>query len=396
LAFVLRLAAAAYSYDADILAALEIVRVWAWAQGGLFVQVVVFLTAYSAYQHVPGSLLARTPGTPNAATEIQMIYAHLCHAATTVGLPTVMLLMLNHLVAVRSDEHGHALLDPVSQLLPVLLRRGAWIIIPIALRCCYAVERYSKCLRTWSLLVLLCVARVAYLFDIAIRATAWSATTSRSDGVIAASTLWLGALTVVDRAILLIAVFSLVAATALAVGPITRTMWKRTRASANWFAERFPRIAKSACFVSFLGLALELPPWYATLVIGGGVLCYVVAELHAAGVLVQHMLLGLKYLLLTVSVVISIILNKLPQLTVTDVTTATMAWRVSSKDSTWYEQTYWYGSGLLSLAWGVGTAVATLVKPPVGVAMMGAQAVASKLVATGGVATTFGALTGAV
>ena len=155
------------------------------------------------------------------------------------------------------------------------------------------------------------------------------------------------------------------------------------------------RIAWSAGLALTAGLALELPLALAVVaLLGYGAATYAIAQLHSNGVLAQHLFAGLKYLLAAITVVTSIILQKLPQLSVADVTTAHMSWRVTTTNSTWWEKGYWYGTGIMSLAWNAAAFVASVTNPPVGIAMVGVQAAAAKVVASGGVASTAAALSG--
>jgi hypothetical protein len=386
------------SYEPAITMALETAGVWALAQTGLVAQVVVVFITYATYRHLPGSILARTPGTLTAADEIKMIGTHMSQTAVTVALPLGALLFLNHYLVTRPLKGSdYALVDPVGRVLPLLLLRGTWIAVPVTLRCCYAVDRYQKTLRLWSALVVTSVVRVVYLVDAAICAAAASSATSTlpvTDSI-AAAVLWLRELRSVDRCALLLVIFNFIAVMMLTTKHMMSSAWIQWCVWLGWFTERFPQIAWCAGLALTTGLALELPLLLAVLVLlGYGAATYAAVQLHSSGVLAQHVFAGLKCVFIGVAVVISIIINKLPQVTLADITTAHMAVRVSSTNSTWYEKGYWYGTGMLSLAWNFGTFAATLINPPVGIAMMGVHTAASKVIAAGGVASTAAALSG--
>jgi hypothetical protein len=294
-------------------------------------QLGIGLIAVRVHQHVPGSLLARTPGTSTAAEEIRLIGVHLGYLALTIVAPLIPLLAVSYtLSGLYLDEHGHALVDPGTMVLLPLALRSPWLLVVAALRCGYAVHRYNKIFLLWTVLGVTCVLGATVLIDGAIQA-AREAFPSPRNALLLLST-WTSSLTLPDLAVVALACIGL-----LGVAPvISRRAADMGRTGAKLLGNtmRNPRVTGSAGLAVLVGAAVGLPPSQACLLLGAAVSAYTVVELHNAGVLARTIATtvaaAVTLLLFAVTVVISFTIQKLPQLTATEVKQAATSYRIQN------------------------------------------------------------------
>ena len=340
---------------------------WTVAQSPCLIQMGLGLIALRVHDALPGSLLARAPGTPTATAEIRLVGNYLWHAAWAIAVPLIPLLAItNLLTGLVLDKHGYALVDPTTQMLLPLLRHAPWLLVIGAARCCYAVHRYSKVFLLWSVLGLAVVVAATLTIDDFVQAVQAAAPSAPSllevyRGVAA----WVTSLTPYNAAVIApaaVGILSIAPAVRRLVATIGRNAFTAVK-EVVIFATR-PQIIACVGIAVLIAARWPVPPWEAVAIAALATCSYVAIELHRVSTLAYTLVAivcsASTMLFLAVTVVISFTIQKLPQLTTTDVTRIAAAYQVRSGSATTTDYAWMAVSELPSLI-GLGVKAAAVI-----------------------------------
>ena len=314
---------------------------WAWMVTYGHTMVMLRFTVATlmlwAHEHTPGSLLARPVGTTSAMQEIRQLCKHAKRVGLNVVVPGTVMLLVVDLAAGTDGATPLVTQERVAAVAAAV----PWLLPLAAIRCSYAVVRYSRSLGAWC---------AASIFGSVATAHCASTALQRTTTIMQSPTelLWMayGFLTTTSLAGIATAI---VATWALALcierlqPRVAAVRAEHVALGIGYVVKTYPRLCTAVAGTLVAAVVAGTnPPQAATLAISAAIL-YIAVELHMRGRLADTLLLtGLGLIKLSivsvtvfVTVVIPFIISKLPQLTYADTASAWDRYQLHTGTASW-------------------------------------------------------------